>query len=144
MWNILMSDLLKLLHKKSCNKRGSGGFRGPKGTFLIRWVGSLTRPPTWFMFTAQCSKYVKTKMIIFDQNQLYFITWVLKNFQNEHHCKNGELSNYTELAKRRASPGYVLDRGFGSSGKFVLSRFHLRYSIYSWQVNTPVDCDGGI
>ena len=30
---------------------------------------------------------------------------------------------FTSLAKRRASPGYARNRGFGSSGKFVLSRF---------------------
>ena len=37
---------------------------------------------------------------------------------------------YWILAKRRASPGYARDHGFGSSGKFVLSRFHGRFSIH--------------
>ena len=40
-----------------------------------------------------------------------------------------EFTVYTILAKRRASPGYARDRGFGLSGKFVLSRFHVRFSI---------------
>ena len=48
------------------------------------------------MFTAQCSKCVKTKIDFSDQNQLYLTTRVLKNVQYEHYCKNGELSNYTE------------------------------------------------
>ena len=36
---------------------------------------------------------------------------------------------YITLAKRRALPGYARNRSFGLSGKFVLSRFHGRFSI---------------
>ena len=52
-----------------------------------------------------------------------------KVFENNIQKYYSKLSILLTLAKRRALPGYARDRGFGSSGKFVLSRFHGRFSI---------------